>query len=191
MKDLLHPRQRSHQCIQRMMLTVLITSAVLTGPAGCGSGSQPTTVVKKNVSTEATSTLTPAQRGEIRREALAVAQDAWTAWETDDIDAMRSLFPEDFVDQRIAQRDAYEAEGRVLHRVYNVETFDVTEINSDGSEASAAIAFTDESYFEEQGTRRPTHAEGRKTATLYVHKQEDESWLVTRFLIDSSVLQPE
>ena len=134
-----------------LVLALLLTVALL-GASGCGdSASQAEVVVSPpSTSSEATGTadasLTPLERGRLRREVLAEARAALDAWRTADMDAMKKYFSPDLV-KKVQELEATDqAQGKRHVRAHEELFLDVIEMNQDGSQASVEYRFNDNSY---------------------------------------------
>jgi hypothetical protein len=165
---------------------LVLVPPLSTGCGGQSDASQAQVIVTSSSvptpSEEATRTLTPLERGKVRREALAVAEAGLAAWLADDLAAMEEYFTEDNVDYFRGLHDQYAAEGKVRVREHSATALDITGLSEDGTEATADYYLTDDSYFADAQGRaltEPTHADATFSFTLV--RTDEGGWIITRF----------
>lgn len=175
----------------RRLVVVGIAGLLLATPltaVGCGDDSDAsqtqvivTTSTVPSGSGEASQTITPLERGKIRREVIAVAQAAVDAWLTDDLEAMREYFAPSQMEYFQDLHDTYVQEKKQRVRSHSATSIDVTAINNDATEATVEYYFNDDSYFaDEQGTAltEPTHKQTMIQFTLV--KDDNGDWMIER-----------
>ncbi len=164
-----------------------LLATTVVGLGGCARGTVESQVVRDQQPAEEES-LTPQERGQVRREALDVARTAWAAFEANDTDAMRSVCATDLVDGFVTLYEEYEAEGRSRVRSYDVTFFDVTSMTPSADRITATVRFIDGSYYiEADGTR--TEPAGAERSAELVLMLEDDRFLVVRIIASPEVLR--
>lgn len=94
------------------------------------------------VSKETTGSLTPIERGRIRREALDSVRELVKAWDAGDKDTMKAKLPAS-VYKRFEDRWKEYGDGTKVQGVRDVRYLDVTEMNKAGTQATVAYKFHD------------------------------------------------
>ncbi|MHB9148473.1 MAG: hypothetical protein ACYC33_00060 [Thermoleophilia bacterium] len=173
---------------------LLLTASLLAGPlvTGCGGGADASqTRVETAVTQDATkTTVSPLERGKIRREVLRVAEEGMAAWLTDDLDAASEYWSKDNVDRFREQDESYAEEGKRRVREHSSVTMDAVDMSSIGDQAIVEYNFTDDSHFVDSAGKQigePTHKETLFQLTLQI---EDEGvWRIERVIGASESLQ--
>lgn len=161
------------------------TAPLLVG--GCAGQNVRSEIVRDSTPAE-DAALTPHERGEKRREALRVARAGWEAFETNDLDAMRSVFATDFVETYTELYADYEAEGRSRVRSYDVTFFDITSMTSSADRVSATIRFVDDSYYIEADGSQTEPAGAERSAEMVLAPEAD-SFIIVRIIASSEFLR--
>jgi predicted lipid-binding transport protein (Tim44 family) len=168
------------------LIALLVLVAALAG--GCARSSSQTNVVPVS-SEESTETVTPLERGELRREALRAVDDAMDAWMSNDLDAMRGLFADEQYEYFVEQNDAYLDEGKVRIRSHEATWSDVVEMTADGNEVSVKYRYTDMSYFEDADGNKLSEPAGDETEMTIVLVRFHDRWVVARIIAGAERLQ--
>lgn len=164
-----------------LTLTLLAGSLVLL--SGCSRGSN-TVVDPTGGAKEDTSTLTPLERGKVRREILHEV-DRWIAgWMASDADAMSEVATETVVAEFEKVWDGYAKKGQRVEHVHTRKYLDVIDLARDGHQALVTYRYDDASYVVDASGRRvetlPPFTD--KEIQLTVDRQEDGSWLIVRII---------
>jgi hypothetical protein len=172
-------------------VVALVLALLLAGSlAGCGPGPRQTTVVSNGqASSDATDTLTPLQRGEVRREVLEVARRALDAWRDNDLEVMRELYADQQYEHFASLDETYRAEGKTRVRDHETLFFDVIELNSTGTEASVNYRFKDNSYFTSTDGTRLTQPAGDEAEMRFGLVQFEGKWIIIRLIAGPERLQ--
>jgi predicted lipid-binding transport protein (Tim44 family) len=171
-----------------LLAGILGALLVLVLASGCSRSASQTTVAPVSEE-DTTGTVTPLERGAIRREALQTVSSAMDAWVRNDLEAMREYFSDEQYEYFKTQDDQYKAEGKVRIRSHESTWTDVVEMTSGGEEVSVKYRFTDNSYFESTDGTRLTEPTGDETEmTLGLVRFEGE-WVVARVIAGSERLQ--
>ena len=99
-----------------LALTLVLVSALVLSTTGCDPS--PSVVVERpgDAGEEDTATLTPIERGEVRRRMLSVAEEAIAAFLADDEEAIADIFDATYADTWTDYRASYAAEGEIRFR---------------------------------------------------------------------------
>jgi hypothetical protein len=168
-------------------VVLLLGAVATTSVAGCGnSGTDRQAMV---ISTSAaptiataTASLTPLERGKVRRDILTVSEAGLKAWLEDDLDAMPAYFSEDWVNVLRDQHESYVEEAKTRKRVHADTRMDVTELNAKGDQALVEYLFTDESYFVDAAGNPLTQPSGRETEFQLTLELKDGQWVIVRIV---------
>ncbi|MDP2181282.1 MAG: hypothetical protein Q8K99_01765 [Actinomycetota bacterium] len=179
---------RNRPSIAALVLVGLLAGVALSTTA-CRSDSRQTTVLEQTPSTEDTSTITPIERGEIRRDALRATQAGIDVWLRDDIDGMREYFADDQYDYFKKQDDSYRTDGKKRVRAHEDASMDVMEMTPDGREVSIKYRFIDRSYFQAADGSRLSEPTGKDTEMTIGAVEFEGKWLLVRIIAGSDVLQ--
>jgi ketosteroid isomerase-like protein len=158
------------------------------GPVGCAPRLTEQTSV---VNTESNNTLglSPLQRGQLRVETLEAAKAGWDAWRNQDVAGMRKYFAADLVKKYVDILDGIKAQGRKRVREFNVTSFDVTEMNNEGTQVIADVKFSDRSYYIQKSGAKTTPSNKKSAAQLTLEKQPDGSWMIVRLFAEADILK--
>lgn len=124
-------------------LGVLLSLAV--SVTACDEGGR-TTVVTRSSQEETTGTLTPVERGRIRREALDVVRAAIAAWQDSDLESMKEYFAPELVAKFEKAWEPYRAKNQHVVHVHEVDYLDMIEMNNAGTQALVTYRYNDDSY---------------------------------------------
>lgn len=156
--------------------------AMLLLSSGCAPDPYQTTVRKVPPEAEATSSITPLERGKLRREALEAVREGMAAWLADDLEAMKRYFSDEQVAYYQDLREESERTGRFRIRRHSDVKMDVVEMSEDGSEVSVTYAFVNDSYWADRSGRmldKPT----RKQSQIQIGaKKIDGRWVIVRMI---------
>jgi hypothetical protein len=165
----------------RVAATLCVSCALLVPMAGCSRDPYQTTV-RKVPPVESTSTITPIERGKIRREALASVRQGVAAWLADDGEAMKRYFSQEQVEYYAKLREESKRENRYRIRKHSDGKMDVIDMSPDGTEVSVTYAFVNDSYWADSKGRvleKPTHKESQIQIGA---KRIDGRWLIVRMI---------
>lgn len=171
-----------------IVLAGLLTVVALSTTA-CTDDSRQTTVIVDSPSLENTSSITPIERGEIRREALRATRAGIDAWLADDFEAMRESFADSQFEFFKKQADTYRADDKKRVRVHEDLSMDVMEMTPDGREVSIKYRFIDRSYFQAADGSRLSEPTGKDTEMTIGAVEFDGKWLIVRIIAGSDVLR--
>lgn len=158
--------------------------AVATLSSSCSAGARQTTVIpEERVSKVATGSLTPIERGKLRREVLKVAREAMDAFLADDPVRIEKYFHEEYVDYWAKQRAENAAKGQVWVRKHRPEEIDVTTIDERGDSALVEYFFSNDSYYADKAGKPKTAPVGDDDVMvqLTLEKSKD-GWTVRRMI---------
>jgi len=159
---------------------VLVATALVLGIGGC-SPAPDTRVTVNSGSEETTDSITPLERGVVRREALAVTRTALKAWTSSDKAAMKKSFSESIMASFEKNWKAWEADGLSVKHVHEEVYLDVIDMSKDGTEALVTYRYNDTSYLVDASGKKvealPAFKDKEIQFTLQV---EDETWKIVR-----------
>lgn len=170
-------------CASRAVAVALagVLAAPLLTATGCDR--RPTTVIERedgSSSEETSGNLTPLQRGEIRREALADVRAGIAAWTAGDAEGMADYWADDQVERFEKTWAGYAADDLRVKHVHDVDYLDVIEMNSSGTQALVNYRYADASYLVDgSGAKKRSLAEIDVEMQLTVER-EGERWRIVR-----------
>ena len=175
----------------RSLAALALVGALLSGASavsGCAPRLQDSTNV---VSTESNNVvgLTPLQRGQLRVITLEAAKAGWDAWQHQDVPGMRKYFVASLVQKYTDILDGIKAQGRTRVRAFDVQSFDVTEMNNEGTQVIADVKFHDESYYIEKSGAKTKPSDKKSAAQITMEKQADGSWKIVRMYAEADILK--
>lgn len=173
----------SRACFAAALLAASLLAASLIVLAGCSRGSN-TVVDPTGGAREETSTLTPLERGKVRREILHEV-DKWIAgWMASDVDAMSEVATDTVVAEFEKVWSDYAKKGQRVVHVHTRKYLDVIDLAKDGHQALVTYRYDDDSYVANAaGTRVETLPPFKdKEIQLTVDRQDDGSWLIVRII---------
>ncbi len=153
--------------------------------AGCQSQDDAATVTQVNSNAEdSTSTLTPLERGELRREILDSVQAGIDGWLATDAETMRLYFNDTVMTPFEREWEEYGTRGLVIVHVHEPVYFDVVELNKAGTQALVKYRYNDTSYLADSNGERAEDLEplDENEIQFTVEKQEDGSWQAVRVI---------
>jgi ketosteroid isomerase-like protein len=162
------------------VIAAVLAAGLLTG---CSRGS--TLVVDLDgASDEETATLTPLERGELRREVLTAARTWVEAWRSSDADAMRTYATDDVVDLFSSVWDEYATRGQRVEHVHTERFLDVMDLSSDGTQALVTYRYDDDSYVVDAAgaTVETLPALSGKEMQLTLQVDDGGTWRVVRLI---------
>ncbi len=161
---------------------LLVVSAALL--VACGDRPDPyqTQVVNSVPAPNTLTTITPIERGKIRREVERVVKDGMAAWLENDLGLMPRYFSEENVEQFKKQAATYGDEGRVRVRSHSEVRISVTEIASSGKQALVEYNFTDDSYFSDLGGKNLSEPKRRETVFQLTLEYTTGGWRIIRII---------
>jgi predicted lipid-binding transport protein (Tim44 family) len=171
---------------RRVMLSLLAGTLALTMIAlvGCDTGDSTTIVLDATEDAdETTGTLTPLERGQVRRQALRDIEAAVEAWVSGDRESMADHFSDEMLARFTDQWDELAEQGHSIRHVHEVMVLDVTEMNATGTQVLAKYKFLDESVVVDESGRTiegPVNAEA--DAQLTAERADDGSWVIVRII---------
>jgi type IV pilus biogenesis protein CpaD/CtpE len=125
---------------------VLLAFALVGGAVtGCAQDRSPV-IETVEPTEETTSSLTPLERGKLRREVLDEVRAFIESWKASDADAVEAALPEAFAKKFTDVWDEYAQDGLKVRHVHDVTVLDVTEFNRAATQASVSYAYVDNSY---------------------------------------------
>jgi hypothetical protein len=170
---------------RRVMFGLLAGMLALTmiALAGCDTGDSTTIVLDATEDADETGTLTPLERGEVRRQALRDIEVAVEAWVSGDRERMADHFSDEMLARFTDQWDELAEQGHSIRHVHDVMILDVTEMNATGTQVLAKYKFRDESVVVDESGRTvegPLNAEA--DAQLTAERTDDGSWIIVRII---------
>lgn len=126
-------------------LLVLTTALVVCVAAvsACAPDTARQTSVTRVSPADASSTISPLERGAYRREALEVARAAVAAFLADDQARIVALWPKDYASRWEQERRDDSRKGIEHERRHKLDRIDVTDMNADGTQVIVEYYFTD------------------------------------------------
>lgn len=165
-----------------MLCTAVALVAAGASLAGCRSNPRQTRVIVSDVSEEDTSTITPLQRGKIRRQALDQIQEGLDSWIAGDLAAMKKHFSDGQME--FYREAAEERAQRGLERVrrHAQPKLELTEMTSNGKEVIATYVFVNKAFTRDRNgeiTSKPAN----KAAEIQISAVEvDGTWIIVRMI---------
>ena len=166
-----------------LALASIMAAVLCAGLVGCAGG-----VDRPVVSATPDSGLTPLQRGHARDAALAAAEKGWAAWTKNDTSGMRPFFSDAYVKYYEKLYAGYAKEGRTRVRAFNVESFDVMDLNETATQALAEVKIKDRSYFVDRAGRKSAPSGKEASVQLTLEKQADGTWKIVRMTMAADIL---
>ncbi len=176
-------------------VAVLAASSLLAGSLaalpGCAASDphQTKTIVESERSQPASGTLTPLQRGEVRRDVLTAARESRDAWMHNDLQAMRSHFSTDYVSYYTRVFAEYKKNGQVRVRKFKDTFFDVSDLNESGTQALVDWQFTDLSYVADRSGTVITPPSKKNSTIQYTMNKVGGKWIVSRMIGSNEILK--
>lgn len=171
-------------------LVTVVAIAVLAGSVLAGCKASPRqAIVTKAEPVESTSTITPLQRGEIRREALRSAEKALDAWFANDLEAMRPYFSDQQYERFVKNDAEYRKEGKVRVRKHERLSFDANDMSGSGNEVSIRYVFTDKSYFKSTSGKQLSQPKNDEAEIQIGMSKVGDQWVVIRMITNPERLQ--
>lgn len=182
-----HPRSNLKKCIGVVALLALSAAPL----SGCGSDPDPyqARVITSVTSSDQSGSLTPLERGKIRREVERVAGEGLAAWLEADVAAMSLYFTEDYVAGFEEREAGYAAAGKKRMRVHSEVSSGMTELGTTGEQALVDYNFTDDSYFADLQGKQLTEPERKETVFQLTLEKTDEGWRIIRIIGREASLQ--
>ncbi len=161
---------------------LLVVSAALL--ASCGNGPDPyqAQVITSVTAPNTLTTITPIERGKIRREVERVAEDGMAAWLEGDFGIMPRYFSDENVVQFKKQAGTYADEGKVRMRSHSTVRSGVTEIASTGKQALVEYNFTDDSYFADLSGEKLSEPQHKETVFQLTLENTSVGWRIIRII---------
>ena len=148
----------------RTLSAAALAAALIVGGVGCTPA--PTTrVTIENESAPATGTLTAIQRGQIRRDALAVARTGINAWLASDADGMSKVFDKSIMDSFDKNWATWAKRGLSVKHVHESVYMDMIDLNEDCTQALVTYRYNDTSYL--------VNSAGKKAESLPAFKEKE------------------
>jgi hypothetical protein len=166
-----------------VVLAAVLLLPMTLGLIGCGSKDTTTIITDVPSSTEETATLTPLERGQLRREALRDIELAVDAWVAGDRERMAEHYAEEMLTRFTDQWDELAARAQTMKHVHRVDSLDVIDMNSSGTQVLATYKFFDESVAVDESGRaveEPVNADADVQFT--VERNDDGSWTIVRII---------
>ncbi|MCZ7661567.1 MAG: hypothetical protein M5U22_00785 [Thermoleophilia bacterium] len=138
---------------------------------------------------DAAESITPLERGKIRRDVLATARGGMNAWLDDDLEAMPQYFGAEYLDEFKKQATTYADEGKIRVRSHSEIVSNVTKIASSGKQALVEYNFTDDSYFTDTNGKVLSEPDHQKTVFQLTLELTDSDWRVVRIIGRSDSLK--
>jgi hypothetical protein len=170
-------------------LALLAALAVLAlGAGGCARDSRQTTVVSETKSS-AGGSLTPLERGALRRDVNRAARAGIAAFLGDDDAKIRAAFTKEWADYWAKARAENALARRTRVRKHKLQSLDVTQFNENGTQALVEYYFDDQSYYTDASGRRidqtatatQSPAGASKMFQLTLDKT-DRGWVISRVI---------
>jgi hypothetical protein len=162
-----------------VVLGLALTALPLTG---CARNPRQTAVIVQKGSDEASGTITPLERGKLRREALRAAEAGLAAWIAKDDKAMKKYFAAEQVEYYGKKVKSNLADGRVRIRAHKDATMEVVDMSKSGREVLIDYQFTDMSRFEDPDGNVIVKPTGKDKTVQLTLDQEDDGWIIVRMI---------
>lgn len=163
-----------------------LAAGVALGVTACSRDARQTEVIGEQTQP---GSITPLQRGEVRRVALDAARTGMAAWLRNDLAAMRSSFATEQVGFYRQLDVRNRAAGRKRVRVHLNESFEVIDMSSDGREVLVTYAFKDGSYDASLGGARLSAPPNRDTEMQLTLDKVEDRWLIMRMVAGDQELK--
>jgi hypothetical protein len=170
------------------LVAVGLAAAVLTGASACAPSPRQTTVIPTEEQ-PGSGGPTALERGRLRREVLAATDAGMAAWRADDIEAMKKYFSEKQVAFYEKLKARNRAAGRLRVRRHLGVSADVTELSSDGRQASVQYEFTNASYFTDLSGRRLTGPANSETEIDLTLVKNAGGWTISTMIAGREALE--
>jgi len=165
-------------------------AALVAGCSGAGpSQAEVVPVVTEVTSKEGTATLTPIEKGKLRREILDTAREALGVWMLNDLERMGDFFAEGYVTYYKDQQKKYDQEGVVRVREHESLLFDVVDLTPDGTQAIVKYRFVDRSRFTDRAGRVVRANPVKETEMQLTMTRKGDAWIVERIIAAERVLE--
>lgn len=163
---------------------VFVLGAGAISLTGCDSPNSATVTQVNPNSEDTTATLTPLERGELRRDILDTVQAGIDGWTAADPDTMRLYFNDTVMTPFERAWEEFDARGLSVVHEHEPVYFDATEINKAGTQALVKYRYNDTSYLVDSSGSRAEDLEplDENEIQFTLEKQEDGSWLAVRVI---------
>jgi hypothetical protein len=177
---------RSDVTVSRPLVAALLAAIiVVVGTGGCASEPATSITTDSGESAAATGTLTPLERGKIRREILDDVELAIEAWLAGDREAFTKYYGPEPQEQMFVRWDAADADGYVIVRDHERLLLDVTELSPAGGQALVSYTFTDKTVVLDEDGSVAFPASGIEAdfqLTLERSEEDSDTWVIVRML---------
>jgi hypothetical protein len=168
----------------RPLAAAVLAIALLGVPvAGCDRNQGPVVDLDGGSVTE-TDTLTPLERGKVRREVLDAARAWQETWLASDLEAMSRYADDEVLESFREPWEAYAAKGHRVEHKHEVIYLDVVDMNASGSQALVTYRYDDTSYVVDSAGRTvetlPPFDDKEMQLTLDL--QDDGTWMIVRIV---------
>ncbi len=156
------------------LVLIVFSIAAVAGCSGGGTVEVTPATPKRVEDVMGADGMTPAERGELRREILRDLQEDLDIWRQGKTDSFAKAFVQQQVEDRLKADREDRSAGKVFVRVHDQPDIEVTDIAPDRKSAHLIYTFTDRSYYAEIGSgKRLTEPANKKTqVTIKAVKQE-------------------
>lgn len=163
----------------------LLSVTLVAGSAGCARDDGPVIEKPQAHAEESSQTITPLERGKLRRAVLDEVRAFVAAWKASDRDALEAALPADVASQFTSVWSEYADEGLAVRHVHTLKNLDVTELNADATQATVSYAYTDRSYLVDSSGKKVRALEPFESSlTLTVERDPAASeWRIVRLFM--------
>jgi len=179
--------------VRRLIAAIFLGALVASSFAlsGCASTTRQTEVVEEKpvAAEDTTATLTPLERGKVRRDILRAAKPAMAAFLADDEAGFKKYWDEAYVDLFADKRADYAKKGIERVRKHDVKMMDVVDMNEAGTEALVQYRFVEQSYFKDSSGKAAAPASNKETEIQLTMVKTKNGWIVQRMIAGDEVYQ--
>lgn len=164
------------------MTVVLMTGALAL--TGCTTTNAPTVTQVDPASIEGTATLTPLEKGQVRREVLESMQAGIDAWIAGDPEGMRVYFGDAVMSPFEKAWEEPSAKGLVVVHEHEPLYFDMIDLNKPATQALVTYRYNDTSYLANENGTKVEDLESLEENEIQftVEKQDDGTWKAVRII---------
>lgn len=154
-----------------------------------GCSTEPATRVIVSPSEEGTKTITPLERGTIRREALEDIRTGVDAWVANDIGGVTAHFEQPARGMLLDKWARLAKDGKRVVHVHRDAKLTMIDLKKDGSQALVNYDFIDESYVVGKSGARTEKGSGKATEIQLTIEMRGETWVVIRMIGGSDAIR--
>ena len=133
--------------------------------------------------------ITPAQRGVIRREALAAAKEGFDAWRSGDTKAMKPYFTPFYVNYYKKLYAGYAKDNKKRVRKFDITSMDVSDMNNTGRQVIVDVGLVDKQYYADLKGKPLTKPTNKSTYIQLTVSKKSGKWVIENMIGDAGAMK--